>query len=671
MKKILCLLWAFLVLPLFAAENKFSWDFSDCEIKDILYAVSLDTGISIVADDTVKGKGNFKFVGSDFEAAFDSFLGAARLFVSKTGDIWTVSRCCVKNLNGSYSLDVCDLTPVQIVEKLSIVVSSVITYDGLPGNPMTMHFKDLSESELLEKVALCFSGYEVVRSEKGYHFSKKTVSKASDYGNSFVKVEKNEKGAFLVDVKNGKLTDVLEKLFETEKSRSYCFLAGAENKVARTLFWGDSFEQTLSRLCAQNGLDCVETEGVFYIVVANGSKEKLVQGEKKWIKIALTYLKADRLIPLMNKRLGQCESIVLPDEFSFLVYITDEQKVCLEELVKEVDVKNQTYLLTLKYITPVEFMKHLPPGVDKNSLFLADDNSCVYFKGTDEAYENLCREIKLCDRPVQRLSYDLLILQYDEGSEKNWNSSFSVNRMSMKDRTGGLVQLGSVLNFNLNVVTAFGLNFAANLQSSIEDNRTKVFADTTLHGVSGKKINFQNTNTYRYRDNNVDPETGKPVYSGVTREIVSGIKIEVMGWVSGEGMITSTVTASVTRQGIDTSSATGNPPPTTEKIITTEVCGKSGEVVVLSGLIQNAQTENEKRTPGISKLPLLGNLFKTKEKISQNSQMVIYMVPHLEQYGELKIQNKNLAEWSEQRCKKFVQNIKEAALPCTAANAEF
>ena len=57
-----------------AAGNVYSWDFSDCLIRDILYVVSLDTGISIVSDDTVSGKADFRFTGKDFETAFDSFL---------------------------------------------------------------------------------------------------------------------------------------------------------------------------------------------------------------------------------------------------------------------------------------------------------------------------------------------------------------------------------------------------------------------------------------------------------------------------------------------------------------------------------------------------------------------------------------------------------------------
>lgn len=638
-------------MPVFGAENRFSWDFSDCDIKDILYAVSLDTGISIVADDTVKGKGSFKFVGKDFESAFDSFLSSSRLFVTKTGDIWTVSRCCVKNVNGSYSLDVCDLTPVQVLEKVSMVMPASITYDSLPNSAVTVHFRELGETELLEKLALCFSGCEVVENEKGYHFLKKTNLRSADAGGSSIRISR-EDGLFCVDVKNGKFNEVVEKLFEESGEKlNFCILANGDQKIQRTCFNEKSVAAVLDKLCGQNGMECVFADNIFYVLAGNTSRERLVQGEKSWQKIKLNYVKAEKFVSFVNKRLGQIENIVLPDEFSLLLCVTEKQRDLVDVLVKEVDVKTETYLLSLKYMTPGEFMKHLPPSVDKNTLFLADDDSCVYFKGTEEGYVNLCKEIELCDRPVQRLSYDLLILQFDESSEKMWGAGFGVNRISKGDRTDGVFQLGSVLNFNLNVVTAFGLNFASKLQASIEENKTKVFADTTLHGVSGKKIDFQNTNTYRYRDNNLDPQTGKPVYSGVTREIVSGIKIEVLGWVSGNGMITSSVTASVSRQGTDTSSQTGNPPPTSEKIITTEVCGKSGEVVVLSGLIQKAETENEKRTPGVSKLPLLGNLFKDKEKLNQNSQMVIYLVPHLETYKENQETVGDLKEWAEQRCK--------------------
>ena len=150
----------------------------------------------------------------------------------------------------------------------------------------------------------------------------------------------------------------------------------------------------------------------------------------------------------------------------------------------------------------------------------------------------------------------------------------------------------------------------------------------------------------------LDPETGKPIYSGITREISSGIKLDVCGWVSGDGVVTSMVTASVSRQGIDTSASTGNPPPTTEKLVTTEVCGRSGEPIVLSGLLQNSTSASEVRTPLISKLPLLGNLFKSKSKTKEKEQMVIFLVPHVDY--EVAIKSDFLsADWANRRISKL------------------
>lgn len=658
MKKLLFILCFFATLPLFGQTKKYSWDFFDCEIRDILYAVSLDTGISIVADDTVKGKGSFRFVGDDFETGFNSFLSSCRLYVKKIDDVWTVSKFKIEKTDNAFYLDAYDLLPLQVIEKLSLFVSQPITYESLPTNLLNLHFSAATEFELLQSLCMYFTGYEVLKNERGYHFAKNQKMQKHELSLADIVFNFEADGKFFVDVKNAIFTEVLNKFFDficAEEKKSFCIMANTDVKILRTSFVAKDYLEALNKLCTQNGFESVFVDGIFYIVSNSGAKELLISEPKTWKKYKLNYLKAEKFVPFVNKKVGKIDQIVLPDEYSVLLKVSNGEDLQITELLNYVDVKTQTYLLTLEYITPQDLLKFLPPSVDKNSITVADDNSCIYFKGTEEAYKNVCKEISLCDRPAQRISYDLLILQYDENSENMWSSNFAVNRLSKGNQNNGSVQLGSVMNLNLNVISAFGLNFAANLQSSIEENETRVFADTTLHGISGKKINFQNTNTYRYRDNNVDPETGKPIYSGVTREIISGIKIDILGRVSGNGMITSTVTASVTRQGVDTSSSTGNPPPTTEKIVTTEVCGKSGEVVVLSGLIQNAQTETEKRTPIFSKIPILGNLFKNKNKINQNSQMVIYLVPYLENL-ENKVEE-NIETWVINRGNKFLNSL--------------
>ena len=636
-----------------AQTTGYSWDFSDCEIKDILFAVSVDTGISIVPDDTVSGKGDLKFAGGDFDLAFEAFLGANRLFVRKEGGVWTVSRIRVAVENGCFSLEAYDLMPVQIVEKLSEVMSGVLTFDSLPAQRISVHFKDVGENVLLESLAKRFGSYSVEQNASGYHFVKNNEVRRTESFSGMARIERVGEREFSVDVEDCRFSVVLNQLFSSLK-KSFCLLSDADMKIQRSVFVGLDFEDTLALLCAQCGFDFVAENDIYYIFSNPETRVELVNGKRRWRKFTLQFTKSQDFFSFISKRIGKLEVIALPDEFSFLCLASDKDALVLKDLISEVDVRQQLFVVNLKYLRPAEFLEHLPPSVERASLFMADDSAQLYFKGTEAAYKNLCSELEVCDRPVKRISYDLLILQYDENSQNNWSSNFGAKRLNIGDRNNISAVLGSVLCLNLNVITSFGIGFAAELQASIEESKTRVYADTTLHGVSGREIHFQNTNTYRYRDNNVDPQTGTPIYSGVTREIASGIKIDVVGWVSGDGMITSKVTASVSRRGNDTSASTGNPPPTSEKLVTTEVCGKSGEPVVLSGLVQSAESDQQKRAPLFSKIPVIGNLFKSTQKTKENMQMVIYLVPHVEDAEVSLYEKKYDSEWAKKNMERAI-----------------
>jgi len=640
-----------------AQKQYYNWDFSDCELKELLFAISLETGISIVPDDTVSGKGDLKFAGKDFEAAFETFLTGNRLYVQKAEKVWTVSKFNSVVENGFYTVDAYDLTPMQIIEKLSGVLDMVITFDVLPGQKMSVHFRNVDEITLIESLCRRFGNYEVLRNGSGVHISKKTDAKKLDLVDGFNVVEMCG-DAFSIDVRNCYFEEVIEKLFELGKQegieKKFCLLGNGEVKISRVVYLSAEFNDILEKVCWQTGFSYVQEKDVYYIFLDSNSKENLLSGKRTWKRFSLDYTTPQDFIPIIYKRLGKIETVELNHLNAVLLKVNEKEEELVADLIKAVDVKQETYLITFKYIQPGDFINHLPPSVDKNSITIADDLQSVYFRGTEKSYDFILSQVELCDRPASRITYDLLILQYDETKQNLWSSNFDCKRLGADSRNSLSAVLGSVAGFNLNVISAFGLNFAVELQSSIEENNARVYADTTLHGLSGKQINFQNTNTYRYRDNNVNPETGLPVYSGVTREISSGIKLDISGWVSGEGLITSKVTASISRQGTDTSSSTGNPPPTSEKLVTTEVCGKSGEPVILSGLVLTADSEQEKRTPGLSKIPLFGYLFKNKTSIKEKSQMVIYLVPHIEDIEEKEIEEKKFDEvWVNQRMERI------------------
>jgi general secretion pathway protein D len=53
----------------------------------------------------------------------------------------------------------------------------------------------------------------------------------------------------------------------------------------------------------------------------------------------------------------------------------------------------------------------------------------------------------------------------------------------------------------------------------------------------------------------------------------------------------------------------------------------SGQVAVLGGLMQDIRRDDDSRIPGFSRLPVLGDLFRTKTKDYQKSELVIFLRP--------------------------------------------
>ena len=621
------------------------FEFIDRDIDEILYTISLFKGISISADDTVFGKASFRFAGKDFDSAFDSFLKAERLYVEKKENSWAVSKVhFLKKENEKYTLDALDIKPCLLVEKISEFFSKEITFDMMPEYQISLHTEGSSAEDFAGSVTRQLGkDYSVeIKDEKIRisHAVQEYQRGSTQYGLISLNKDNSTKN-YKVDVRESSISAVLEKLFACDE-KEFILTCDGSAQIKRALFSNKTFLQTLSLLCEQAGLCAVEDKNIFYIVPNETGKNSLLALGKKWRKVTLSYKKASSAVNLVTSRFGGIETILLPDEKEFLCLSSEEVFSEISHFISAFDEEKKSFHVTLQFIHTSDLLSHLPPNVESSQIVQTSSDNMFFFNGSQKQYELFCSELSLIDKPVKRIRYDLLIMQYQHTNESDWKPSVSVKKSSFGDMNKITASLGSVLNFNLDVVTTFGLTFAASLQNEINENKAQVFVDTTLHGVSGGTINFKNTNTYRYRDNNIDPDTGRPIYTGITREIASGLKLDVTGWVSGDGMITSKVNAAVSRQGVDLSSSTGNPPPTSEKVITTEVRGKSGEPIVLSGLVQNENSFVENRVPFISKIPLIGKLFSSENKTSEKTELVIYLVPHWEKDENISEKNKIL-----------------------------
>lgn len=622
------------------------YEFVNQEISEILYSVSLVENQSIAVDDTVSGIGTFRFYGENFEEAFDSFLMANRLYVDKSKDTWVVSKIRFstfeeKNEEKTFSLDCYDLFLERIFEYISEKTNYAIIYSSLPNVKQSFHLKANSLEKLIELILKNFDGYEISSEENTIFIGKKlnkevVVAEKTDKSQIEIQFFDNK---FNINLKNANFEKFLD---EMKKKLDFQFLSLVKENpvISWAEFENQDFNFVLDSVCALCNVAFTQKDDLF-IFYTNYEKSKELVNEKQWTSYLLENISAENFVSMFSNRFKNLDIMFLSDS-SVMISHSEKERDLITDFIHKTDVKMEKHLLTFDYISASKFLKDLPRDFSEQDFYATGTESSLFFYGTLAQFENLKKYVSEMDKAQKRISYDLLIVQTQKSRVDNWNSSLKVSRLNPGNANTVNLSVAPNFSFNSNFVSAFGLMFSAELQASIQENETEIFADTTLYGVSEVPIEFKNTNTFRYRDPYINLENGSQIQSGVTKEIVSGLVLDIVGSVSGNGTITTSVTASVSRRGADVSSNSGNPPPTSEKLVTTQVIGKSGEVIVLSGLVQNDSTFVEERLPFISKIPLLGKLFSGKTKNNEKTEMIIYLVPHLDENPQDVVQSENI-----------------------------
>ena len=642
-KKLLKLCIVCLCIPLAVAENKneadplLNFQFIRQPITDIVYALSVYSNIPIVVNKTVDGTAQFQFSGNDFEQAFDTFISLNDLYVEKKEHVWTVTRVLIRPLEERrIKLDASEVELRTLIEYLARETGTTVTADILPHVTTSIHIQESTVQEAISLIMKPYSDYTVSVYDT-YLSIKKNPAQTMQVNQmpSYMLDIKETGGLFTVRVQKGVLQEILDSLFKQAKREYSSFVNGTQT-IERLDFAGKPFEEALSYVLEQAGAEYAEKNRMYYIFPVQQSEiiNKLKRDGKQWNLFKLKYKNIQEITTLLQVQFPDLPITPLADNTGFFALTLPDDRYALSKWLETIDDSPRNIPIKLKYIRTEDLLKKLPPSTNQNNIIDAGDGNSFFYVGSEERREAFLKDIAYIDRPHAQLRYDLLIVQYQSTDNFKWNFNVAARGLKPGDQTLVSGVLGSLLSLNFDAISVFGYQFAAKLSTAMGSSEARIFADTMLYGLSGQEIKFQNTSTYRYRDSNVDPETGKPKYTGVTREITSGLMLTINGWVSGEGVITTTITASISKRGADVAFNTGNPPPTSEKIITTQVRSQSGEPVILSGLKQNEMSNVEEGVPGVSKIPVAGLLFKNKVKTAEKTEMVIYLVPHIDYSGD-------------------------------------
>lgn len=119
-----------------------------------------------------------------------------------------------------------------------------------------------------------------------------------------------------------------------------------------------------------------------------------------------------------------------------------------------------------------------------------------------------------------------------------------------------------------------------------------------------------------------------------------GVNLSVTPFISSDGNVEMVVTPEISSladrsQWVAISGGGTNAsilaPVINSRVATTTVVVPNGQTVVIGGLMENTQTDSESKVPGLGDIPLLGNLFKRKQKENVKRELMIFLTPTIVQ----------------------------------------
>lgn len=707
-RKLIKFVVAFVFLQNLFSQTLPQLEFNNQKITDVLLVLADLGKCSIIPDETVSGNVSFFFSGGDFEVSLKNFLSSYDLWYTKENNIFYVSKINVqKNDNNLLTIDAEDVDLTLLVKTISKKLNKTIVYDALPRGDISIHAVDVNLATVLEMLIRKNWEYELIE-ENDYFYIQKSVSTTNNNSKRYSKVLINKKdNLYSLDAPRVAFTDLVTQLFE-KANKEHLILMKTSLVLENLSYKDKSFEQILRLVLNLASADFVLKDDIYYIFETqkNGIIKKLHNTEtiklnnisvqhaitlipigydtaslikvdkntntiyltgtseeikpiKKFLEeidkplLGKSYERFDvhygdvaNIVQLIPSELIKDSITIIPESNSFIALVSPEISTKIKEHLKLLDKSNTGIPVRLKYIKNEDLLKYLPPTIVKEDLIVSSDDTLVFYVGAEGKYNTFIENLKLIDVPKPQIRYELLIVQYQKGTSENFSKSLSVKPVTEEQSPSFAVagMISNLLNINFDVVSKFGYQFAVNLSQEIGESRAKVLADTTLHGISGTDVKFQNTNTYRYNEGVLEDNSSVIVKTS-TKEITSGLQLTINGWVSGDGMITMKVNAEVSKQGTVTNS-TNNLPPTSEKIVTSEVRTKSGEPIIIGGLLQTELTENIKKVPLLGSIPIIGGLFQDKNIIEETSEMAIYIVPHTYiQEGESIVESRNIEKY--------------------------
>ncbi|WP_436147915.1 type II secretion system secretin GspD [Acidovorax sp. LjRoot194] len=276
-----------------------------------------------------------------------------------------------------------------------------------------------------------------------------------------------------------------------------------------------------------------------------------------------------------------------------------------------------------------------------NIRVMADElNNSVLVWGTKSEYSKIEATLKRLDVPVTQVLIEATIVEVTLSDELEYGLQWAFN--DNPTRNGSTYRGNGQLTNNANgIISGLAQGFSYTVGRSTSDIRAtlnalatkslvKVISSPSLMVLDNHTASIAVGNQQPVKTNTTTPITD--ITTGVTTSTIqykdTGVNLTVTPSVNAGNLVTMQVDQTVTDVGADVPSADGQP-AFLQRQISSKVAVRTGEAIVLGGLIKDNSNTGKSGVPFLQDVPLVGKLFGSNTVNKGRTELLVVITPRV------------------------------------------
>jgi type II secretory pathway component GspD/PulD (secretin) len=361
-----------------------------------------------------------------------------------------------------------------------------------------------------------------------------------------------------------------------------------------------------------------------------------------------------------------------------LIMDTPERIVLMEAALNEFEKKNVVKVFVLKYARAKDVEDILRTRLDAKNVgsVKADDrNNQIIVQTLAERMEEIADLVQSLDRPTKEVLIDTKIIkiklsdQLDSGIE--WEGIFKVagvfgptylgtypysvmnagvSNPAFQTRAAQYAAnpsiayypfSGTTSSLNTATYTPVGQNLHFGMMGNSRDfdiglnylntlGKTRVLANPKIVIVNNQEAKIHIGERQAYVTTTTTTGQSTSTVSEEVQFVDVGIQLSVTPTINDDGYITMKVKPEISSVSSILTTPTKNQIPIIDTSLTeTTVMMKDNTTLLIGGMRQEQKFVNSAGTPGLSKIPFLGNLFKQQTDTTVRTELLVMITPHI------------------------------------------